>query len=67
MDKPYHVKFYSYNFPLPKPVVTAHGHWQRRRGLIVELTDQRGNRGRGEIAPLPWFGTEDLADRKSVV
>jgi O-succinylbenzoate synthase len=61
MDKPYHVKFYSYNFPLPKPVVTAHGHWQRRRGLIVELTDQRGNRGRGEIAPLPWFGTEDLA------
>ncbi|QHV00769.1 o-succinylbenzoate synthase [Synechocystis sp. CACIAM 05] len=61
MDKPYHVKFYSYNFPLPNPVVTAHGHWQRRRGLIVELTDQRGNRGRGEIAPLPWFGTEDLA------
>jgi O-succinylbenzoate synthase len=61
MDETYQVKFYSYNFPLPNPVVTAHGHWQQRRGLIVELTDQRGNRGRGEIAPLPWFGTEDLA------
>ncbi|MBE9175403.1 o-succinylbenzoate synthase [Synechocystis salina LEGE 06155] len=61
MDETYQVKFYSYNFPLPNLVVTAHGHWQRRRGLIVELTNQRGNMGRGEIAPLPWFGTEDLA------
>ena len=61
MDELYQVNFYAYNFPLPNPVVTAHGHWQRRRGLIVELTDPRGNRGRGEIAPLPWFGTEDLA------
>ncbi|MBE9242421.1 o-succinylbenzoate synthase [Synechocystis salina] len=61
MGESYQVNFYSYNFPLPNPVVTAHGHWERRQGLIVELTDQRGNRGRGEIAPLPWFGTEDLA------
>ncbi|MBE9197207.1 o-succinylbenzoate synthase [Synechocystis sp. LEGE 06083] len=61
MGKSYQVNFYSYNFSLPNPVVTAHGYWERRQGLIVELTDQRGNRGRGEIAPLPWFGTEDLA------
>ncbi|QUS60475.1 o-succinylbenzoate synthase [Synechocystis sp. PCC 7339] len=61
MGESYQVKFYSYNFPLPNPVVTAHGHWQRRQGLIVELRNQEGKTGRGEIAPLPWFGTEDLA------
>ncbi|AIE74869.1 MULTISPECIES: o-succinylbenzoate synthase [unclassified Synechocystis] len=61
MGKSYQVNFYPYNFSLPSPVVTAHGTWRQRQGLIVQLADRQGRVGRGEIAPLPWFGTEDLA------
>ncbi len=43
-----------------QPLRTAHGFWTWREGLVVELW--RGDRcGRGEIAPLPDFGSETLA------
>lgn len=45
-----------------QPLQTAHGLWHWRRGLILRLADDRGRVGYGEVAPLPWFGTETLAE-----
>ena len=50
-----------YQFPLQPPLETAYGRWSVREGLIVKLTDVEGQSATGEIAPLPWFGTESLA------
>lgn len=47
--------------PLRRPMTTAHGRIEARRGLIVTLVDADGRRGFGEATPLPDFGTEDLA------
>ncbi|NEO87629.1 MAG: o-succinylbenzoate synthase [Spirulina sp. SIO3F2] len=50
---------YSYSFKTP--LETAHGRWSQREGIVITLLDATtGQRGRGEIAPLPWFGTETL-------
>lgn len=35
---------------------------QIRRGTLVNITDQRGNSGWGEVAPLPKWSTETLDD-----
>ncbi len=43
-----------------RPLVTAHGPWRRRRGIIIRLEDGDGRFGFGEIAPMPQFGTESL-------
>lgn len=61
MPSVYHVNVQPYQFPLAFPLTTAHGHWTHRAGIIIQLTNDRGQTHRGEIAPLPWFGTEDLA------
>lgn len=44
------------------PLRTAHGDWRDRLGVILRLDDARGHSGYGEIAPLPWFGTETLEE-----
>ncbi|MFL5310053.1 MAG: mandelate racemase/muconate lactonizing enzyme family protein [Myxococcales bacterium] len=41
---------------LRAPLSTAHGELRERDGFLVRLDE-----GRGEAAPLPWFGTEDAA------
>lgn len=51
-----------YRLPLRAPLRTAHGSWTEREGIIVRLEDEAGRAGFGEIAPLPWFGTETLAE-----
>ena len=51
--KPYRRKFCQ-------PLSTSHGLWPWREGLLLKLTDASGRVGFGEIAPLPWFGTETL-------
>ncbi|MFN9175971.1 MAG: o-succinylbenzoate synthase [Synechocystis sp.] len=61
MSAPYQVQFQPYQFPLPFPLVTAHGHWTHRQGIIIQLINERGQTSSGEVAPLPWFGTETLA------
>jgi O-succinylbenzoate synthase len=61
MSAPYQVQFQPYQFPLTFPLVTAHGHWTHRQGIIIQLTNDQGQTSSGEIAPLPWFGTETLA------
>ena len=45
-----------------QPLATAHGEWRYRDGIIVRLQDADGRIGFGEIAPVPGFGTETLAE-----
>ncbi|MFM7383573.1 MAG: o-succinylbenzoate synthase [Microcystaceae cyanobacterium] len=54
--------FAIYQYPLAKPLLTHHGSWQFREGIVIQLSDESGKCGRGEIAPLPWFGTETLTE-----
>lgn len=49
-----------YQRPFRRPLHTSHGRWEVREGLLVQLIDAIGNWGLGEIAPLPWFGSETL-------
>ena len=64
MDYTFHFK--RYRLPLRAPLRTAHGPWLEREGLIVRLEDESGRVGFGEIAPLPWFGTETLAGAEEI-
>ncbi|NJL46987.1 MAG: o-succinylbenzoate synthase [Leptolyngbyaceae cyanobacterium SM2_5_2] len=56
--KPYRRRF-------RQPLLTAHGYWQWRQGLLVRLEDRAGRVGLGEIAPIPWFGSETLAEAEA--
>jgi O-succinylbenzoate synthase len=58
--KDYKLNFSSYKIPFRHPLKTSHGVWSIREGIIINLTDDRGKTGQGEIAPLPWFGSETL-------
>jgi O-succinylbenzoate synthase len=62
----YRFSLKTYRRPLRAPLRTAHGLWAEREGLIVRLEDGAGTVGYGEIAPLPWFGTETLAEAAEV-
>src|SRR5476651_2441751 len=55
-----------YRLPLRTPLRTAHGSWAEREGIIVRLEDEQGRAGFGEIAPIPWFGTETMAEAEDV-
>jgi len=55
-----------YRLPLRVPLRTAHGAWGEREGLLVRLEDADGRAGFGEVAPIPWFGTETLAEAEEV-
>ncbi len=56
----YQLNFEVYRRPFRIPLKTHHGLWSMREGIIVSLTDESGKITHGEIAPLPWFGTETL-------
>ncbi|MFP4008475.1 MAG: o-succinylbenzoate synthase [Spirulinaceae cyanobacterium] len=58
----YNLEFRSYQRPFRQPLVTHHGIWQTREGIILHLRDAQGRNSWGEIAPIPWFGSETLAD-----
>lgn len=53
-------EFRPYRRPFRQPLKTSHGSWKCRQGIILKLTSQTGHCGFGEVAPLPWFGTETL-------
>lgn len=53
--RPYQRKFVT-------PLHTAHGLWTWREGLLVRLRDRLGRVSYGEVAPIPWFGSESMAD-----
>ncbi len=56
----------TYRLPLRTPLRTAHGPWGEREGMIVRLEDAHGRVGFGEIAPIPWFGTETLPEVEEI-
>ncbi|TVQ63989.1 MAG: o-succinylbenzoate synthase, partial [Spirulina sp. DLM2.Bin59] len=57
-----HWQFQPYAVPFRFPLHTAHGRWTVREGAIATLWDDSGRRGQGEIAPVPWFGSETLGE-----
>lgn len=62
----YRFHFKRYCLPLRSALRTAHGVWAEREGIIVRLEDEAGRVGYGEIAPIPWFGTETIADAEEI-
>ncbi|WP_446338356.1 o-succinylbenzoate synthase [Coleofasciculus sp. G1-WW12-02] len=54
----YRFEFYPYQRQFRHPLTTHHGIWKVREGIILRLSDEKGRVGWGEIAPLPWFGSE---------
>ncbi|WP_008315000.1 o-succinylbenzoate synthase [Leptolyngbya sp. PCC 6406] len=53
-----HLALRPYRRPFRQPLHTHHGPWRERQGWLVRLSDDTGAVGWGEIAPIPWFGTE---------
>ncbi len=51
--------FQHYRYSLEPPLLTAHGSWPTREGIILQIAGDRTT-GWGEIAPIPWFGSETL-------
>lgn len=59
---PVRFEYRAYRTSFRQPLLTAHGAWPEREGIIVRLLDDAGHESLGEIAPLPDWGTETLAD-----
>ena len=57
----YRFEFRPYRRPFRQTIKTSHGIWKYREGIILRFTDEQGRSGFGEVAPLPWFGTETQA------
>jgi o-succinylbenzoate synthase len=62
MTNNYLFSFGRYQRPFLYPLQTAHGQWSVREGLIIQLIDAAGSNYWGEIAPIPWFGSESLEE-----
>ncbi|HBY77637.1 MAG TPA: o-succinylbenzoate synthase, partial [Cyanobacteria bacterium UBA11148] len=56
----YKFQFRPYQRRFRHPLKTSYGCWDIREGIILHLMDETGQIGWGEIAPLPWFGSETL-------
>lgn len=56
----YKLEYRSYRRRFAQPLITHHGMWVDREGIIIRLTAADGRVGWGEIAPLPAFGSERL-------
>ena len=56
----YQFKFRPYQRRFLRSLITNHGNWNIREGIILRLTDESGKVGWGEIAPISWFGSETL-------
>ena len=54
----YQFEFRTYQRKFKRPLQTSHGIWDIREGIILRLTDENGQIGWGEVAPLSWFGSE---------
>jgi o-succinylbenzoate synthase len=58
MNGSYQFTYSVYQRPFRQPLQTSHGVWKIRDGIIIQLTDDSGRSHQGEIAPIPWFGSE---------
>ncbi|KAB8335328.1 o-succinylbenzoate synthase [Scytonema tolypothrichoides VB-61278] len=56
----YRFEFRPYQQKFVTSLMTSHGIWDIREGIILRLTDETGKIGWGEIAPISWFGSETL-------
>lgn len=56
----YQFTYSVYRRPFRQPLTTSHGAWAIREGIIIQLTDTNGRSELGEIAPIPWFGSESI-------
>ena len=56
----YRFEFRTYQRKFARPLITSHGNWHIRAGIILRLSDEIGGVGWGEIAPISWFGSETL-------
>ena len=55
----------AYRLPFRQTVRTAHGPWAEREGFLIRAEREIEGRpmvGWGEAAPVPWFGTETVAE-----
>jgi o-succinylbenzoate synthase len=57
----YQFEFYPYCRQFRQPLQTNHGIWKIREGIIIRLIDETGKIHLGEIAPIPWFGSETVS------
>ncbi|MEO1067706.1 MAG: o-succinylbenzoate synthase [Cyanobacteria bacterium J06638_6] len=57
--------FRPYRRQFTRPLETAYGLWSWRQGLLVQMKNGQGQVGYGEIAPIPWFGSETLAEAEA--
>ncbi len=57
----YKFDYTTYQRRFKQPLQTSHGEWAMRAGIIIYLTNSVGTQA-GEIAPMPWFGSESLAE-----
>jgi o-succinylbenzoate synthase len=58
----YRLRIEPYEWKFEPPLKTHHGLWEVREGLLVGLEREDGVIGWGEVAPIPWFGTETLEE-----
>lgn len=58
------IDFRMYRRAFKTPIVTSHGDWHIREGIILKLETDTQEIRWGEIAPLPWFGSETLREAR---
>src|SRR5690625_5011904 len=56
------VEIRRYRRLFKQPFQTAHGLRREREGFLIRITDQEGQSGYGEVAPIPWIGSETLEE-----
>jgi o-succinylbenzoate synthase len=56
----YQFTYHSYRRPFRSALLTNHGAWTVRAGIIIQLQAATGETYWGEIAPIPWFDSETL-------
>jgi o-succinylbenzoate synthase len=56
----YKFTYSIYQRAFRQPLITSHGVWKIREGIIIKLTDELGRSHQGEIAPIEWFGSESI-------
>lgn len=57
MGDSYQFEFRPYQRQFRRSLTSSHGNWNVRQGIIIRLMNA-GKVSWGEIAPLPWFGSE---------
>lgn len=55
-------ELYAYRLPLTEPVLVRGHRMEQREGLLIHLVSESGHEGWGDIAPLPGFSRETLAE-----